>query len=511
MERTWYSSAYSAAAIPYGHRVSQHAASSPEHVAIVFVGAEGVVRTVTYRELDRSSTSVARLLAGRRVRAGSIVALALQNSVEHYQATLAAWKLGALVVPLNPQLPDAEREQLLALLPRAVVVADWSDLDERVVVSSDDVRRAAARLSADALPVVIAKPGKACTSGGSTGRPKIIVDPGPWAALPGDVWDGVPYRVGLRAGQTQLVAGSLYFNAPFSWSHFGLFEGHRIVLLEHFDPERVLDAIESYSANFVFAVPTMLLRLERAASIDRRDLSSIESILHAGASCPQWLKRAWIRRLGGRRIWEAYGASEAIGMTIIGGDEWLARPGSVGRPYKTKLRILGEAGGSVPAGAVGEIFSRPAYGSAFEYIGSPPLPEVDGFASVGDLGWLDDAGYLYVADRRVDLIISGGANVYPAEVEAALVEHPRVADAVVIGLPDAEWGRRVHAIVEPVHGGAAPPFAELNRHCRHRLALHKVPKTWEYMTRLPRDENLKIRRGALVAERAAGARESELR
>jgi bile acid-coenzyme A ligase len=234
-------------------------------------------------------------------------------------------------------------------------------------------------------------------------------------------------------------------------------------------------------------------------------VSSLAAVVHSAAPCPPWLKRAWIELVGPEHLFEGYGASEGVGGAVIRGDEWLARPGSVGRPY-CELKVLDEGGTSVPPGVVGEIWARRyTDGSAtYEYIGSPPAKTTpDGFVSVGDLGCLDDEGYLYIADRRVDLIISGGVNVYPAEVEAALSEHADVADVAVVGLSDEVWGSRVHAVVELRDAVRPPDEAELDRHCRERLAPYKVPKSYSFVDALPRNEAGKMRRKGIAD--AAGA------
>jgi bile acid-coenzyme A ligase len=247
--------------------------------------------------------------------------------------------------------------------------------------------------------------------------------------------------------------------------------------------------------------PIIMRRIILLPGIQGRDLSSIQAIQSSAAPCPEWLKRAWIDLIGAEKVHEVYGSTEGIGATMIRGDEWLEHPGSVGRPVSCELRILDEEGNDLPAGEVGEIFMRPLAegGPTYRYIGAPAAKATpDGFASIGDLGWLDDDGYLYIADRRTDMIVSGGANVYPAEVEAALSEHPALADCAVVGQPDEEWGRRVHAIIQPHDPDNPPSVAELDRHCRERIASYKVPKTWEFVHELPRNEAGKIRRSALA-------------
>jgi bile acid-coenzyme A ligase len=198
-----------------------------------------------------------------------------------------------------------------------------------------------------------------------------------------------------------------------------------------------------------------------------------------------------------------YGSTENAGLSRIRGDEWLTHPGSVGRPFNSEFRILDEAGRELPPGEVGEIYGRSTAspGPTFAYVGAPARSTADGFASVGDLGWLDAEGYLYIADRRSDMLITGGANVFPAEVEAALLEHPGVADAAVIGLPDPEWGQRVHALWQARDPERPPAVEALREHCRARLSAYKVPKSFECVTALPRSEAGKLSRPALVEAR----------
>lgn len=209
--------------------------------------------------------------------------------------------------------------------------------------------------------------------------------------------------------------------------------------------------------------------------------------------------------VGPSNVYESFGSAEAIGSATIRGDEWLLHPGSVGKSKDAELKILDEDGQEVGVDEVGEIFFKPRStdGPTYYYIGSPQLPVTsDGFSSVGDMGRLDSEGYLYIADRRVDLIISGGANVYPAEVEAILTNHPQIADVVVIGLPDEAWGKRVHALIEPKDLEDPPSDSDLTEFCKKSIASYKVPKTFELVTHIPRDGAGKIRRRSLIDERS---------
>lgn len=484
------------APIAYGRRVAELATLHPDKPAIYVASATGDVQAFSWQQLDRRSNQFARAMAAHGAGQGSMVVIGLPNGFAHYVAAIAAWKLGACTLPLRYDLPARERDPILALAQPGVVVADWRAMP---VATLDSAAFAASVTLSDAPhPERIAHPGKAIGSGGSTGRPKIIVEPGPWVRVPG----AEQRRAGFDLGQIQLVAGALYHNAPFSWSHYGLFDDQTLVVMERFDAVRAIELIERYRVNWLFLAPTMMRRIVLALDGRRPDFSSLEGLFHSAAPCPAWLKRAWIDLIGPTHVYEIYGSTEDLGSADIRGDEWLEHPGSVGRPSDCDLRIRDPEGRDLPPGAVGEIYTRRWDTKlTYAYLGAPPAKTApDGFSSVGDLGWLDEQGYLYLADRRVDLIISGGANVYPAEVEAALSEHIAIEDVAVIGVPDEEWGRRVHAVVQ-LRPDRSVSVSALDLFCRERLVAYKVPKSYEFIAELPREPSGKIRRSALVAER----------
>lgn len=489
--------------VSFGRRVSMLAATHPDKPALIFSPADGPEQRISWRTLDRDATRAARLLAANGVTPATFVVVALPNSPEHIVFALGAWKLGACVLPVQAALPAAERARVLRLVTPALIVGDWHEPDTVTVPSSE--RSRLELMPDEPLPDRVPHPGKAIASGGSTGEPKIIVDPRPWVKRPGECPFDMARWLGLSAGQVQLVAGPFFHNAPFYWAHHGLFEDHTLVLMEKFDPVHALDLIERHGVNWVFLAPTMLRRILRVPGVEHRNLSSLEAIYHAGAPTPDWLRQAWIDRIGAERMHEAFGSTEAVGFVSIRGDAWLQHRGSVGLPRGTELRILDERGEIAAPGITGEIYMRPADRTqpTYAYLGASPAKSTDdGFTSVGDLGWVDDEGYLYVADRRVDLILSGGANVYPAEVEAALSAHPLVADVAVIGLPDEDWGQRVHAVVQTIDGAEPPSITELDAFCRARLAGYKRPKSYEFVDQLSRNEAGKLRRSQLVDERA---------
>ena len=484
--------------VPYGEALAALAAERPDDAAVVFDRAGAAHRSVTFAELDDLARRAAAGLSRRGIGAGDTVAVVIGNSVELVALGFAVWRVGACFLPVAPSLPAPERAALLGVAQPSLVVTGAPAADV-ATATADDL------LACDPLPQhrhPIAWPGKAIGSGGSTGRPKAIVfdRPWAWAADAGDneVWR----RMGLRPGMRLLVAGPLYHNWHFDLCFNGLAAGCPIVLMERFDAGRAVQLIRRHRIQYVGLVPTMMRRIIQLPDLDPADLDSLEGLCHTAAPCPPSLKHRWLDLLGPERVYELYGATEGFGLTIIRGDEWLAHPGSVGRPVDTRVRIVDEAGDEVGAGTVGTIFaSRTDPAEHAVYAGAPPAPTTgDGFGTVGDLGWVDEDGFLYLADRRNDLIITGGVNVYPAEVEAALCEHPAVADCAVVGVADEEWGQRVTAVVELLPGAVVTP-ADLRDHCARRLAKPKVPKDVEIVSQLPRTEAGKLRRSALVGDR----------
>jgi bile acid-coenzyme A ligase len=476
------------AALSYGEAVRRLAERDPDAPAFVHEKS-----ALSRGELERRSNRLARAFAARGVRPGDRVTVELPNGLEHCVACLAAWKLGAVPNPVSPRLPRREREAILARAEPALVVGvDPAEAAGRPALPTGFEPDAA--LSDAPLPDQVPPHERAMASGGSTGAPKLIV-----AANPAVYDPDAPVWL-FAARRAALVPGPLHHAVPFSAAWQAVFGGAKAVLMSRFDASECLALIERHRVDRVCFVPTMLLRIWRLPEAERlgRDLSSLEFVMTGGAPCPAWLMRAWIDWLGPDVMHEAFGPSERIGGTFITGREWLARPGSVGRPPPgTRLRIADpETGEELPPGRMGEIWSLPAGGpgSTYRYVGAEPRRTPDGFESVGDMGWLDADGYLYLGDRRADMILTGGRNVYPAEVEAALESHPVVRSSAVIGLPDEDLGQRVHAIVEVIE---PLPEDELRAHLRDRLVAWKLPRSFEWADGPLRDDAGKLRRSAL--------------
>ncbi|MEE3330653.1 MAG: AMP-binding protein [Myxococcota bacterium] len=485
------------AIVSYGRALSLHAEQQPDAVAIAHEG-----RSVSRSELEASSRRMARCFAEHGVGVGDFVTIALPNGIRFLEATFAAWKLGAVPQPVSSQLPQAERNAILDRAQPSLVfgVAAGTHNDLTCLPEDHDTS------SYDDAPLrdVLPPNRQALASGGSTGTPKVIVD-----ILPAEVDPDVAFY-GIEPGRTSLIPGPLYHAGPFINATVTLLTGGDLVMMTRFDPREVLKLIEKHRIAFVNLVPTMLQRIWRLPEEERTafDLSSLQSVYTSGAACPAWLKRAWIDWLGPERIFEAYGATERIGGTMITGTEWLKRPGSVGRPtHGRKLKIVGDNGEELPAGEIGEVYMMPpgGQGSTYRYIGAEPRATRDGWESLGDMGYIDEDGFLYLADRRTDMIVTGGSNVYPAEVEAALDAHPNVQSSAVIGLPDDDLGQSVHAIVE-----AHPPVSEseLRSHLEELLVRYKTPRSFEFSDEPLRDDAGKVRRSQLRDQRIDRARDS---
>jgi bile acid-coenzyme A ligase len=473
-----------------GVRFDQLAAEDPDKAAVTYDGV-----THTRSELAARSNQMARRLSGLGVGVGSLVTIGLPNGVGFYQATLAAWKLGAVPQPISYRLPPAELSALINVADPAVVVG-MDPGDGRPWVAAGESLDG---LDDGPIAPVISPSWKAMTSGGSTGRPKLIV-----AATPA-VYEfvgaaGPLLRIGDE--ETFLCTGPLYHNGPFLFSLTALVRGGHIVVMERFDAAASLELVEQYGVTFMYLVPTMMSRILRLPEEKRarRDMSSVRTAYHLAAPCPPHVKQAWIDWLGPEVIVELYAGTEGQAVTVIDGAEWLRHPGSVGRVAMGEMKVLGPDGEPLPPGQIGEVWLRPPENqTTYRYIGATPR-ERDGWESLGDMGWFDDEGYLYLTDRQGDMILVGGANVYPAEVEAALEEHPAVLSSCVIGLPDPDYGNVVHAIVE-VRIDVTDD--ELFTHLAERLVTYKRPRTIERSRAPLRDDAGKVRRSALREARLA--------
>jgi bile acid-coenzyme A ligase len=474
--------------IPMGTLLGRQADKAPNAPVLTF----GEV-TLTRLEFEQRANRRARALAELGVLQDDMVVIALPNGFEFYETSFALWKLGATPAPVSYRLPDIELNGIIDLI------------EPRLVIGVDATRRAGhhglphgfepdARLSSAPLPERVAKYWKATTSGGSTGRPKVIVDHMP------SVWDPDALVIGRKPGETVLNPGPLYHTGPFVIMHTAVVGSSHVINMSRFEALEWLQLVALHRVEWAYLVPTMMNRIGRLSERDQFDVSSLNMIVHMAGPCPPWLKRQWIDWLGAGRIWETYAGTEAVGGCMNSGHDWLAHPGTVGRPMGgCEVFILDENGAPLPSGDIGEIYFQASTtsGAGFHYLGGEPRAS-GSLKGYGDIGYLDNDGFLYLSDRRTDMFVTGGANIYPAEIEAAIERHPAVRSCVVVGLPDEEFGQIAHAVVDiPDEArGDVDPEALL-QFLREHLVTYKLPRSMEFLSEPLRDDAGKVRRAAV--------------
>jgi long-chain acyl-CoA synthetase len=489
-----------------------HAAATPDRPALV-CGS----RRLTYAEFERWVNRVAHALAARGLAAGGRVALLLPNGPEFLAVTHAAANLGALAVPINWRWRRAEIAYVLGDAVPDVLVLDRAFLEEgaaaRAAAGRPAVERCLVVGGASDLPsfeeAVAVAPDTPPTDGvppggfnvlvytsGTTGQPKGVVHPTFDPAVGFAAQKRLVDMWGFRTDDVHLVVGPMYHTMPNAYAAQHLFVGATVVIMPRFDAEECLRLVARERVTTSSMVPAHFIRILELAPEVRaaHDLSSVRKILHAAAPCPPEVKRRIMQVFPPDTVWEFYGASEGPG-TIISPSEWLQRPGSVGRPWPgVTVKVVDDDGRELPAGAVGTIYLSTLGSRKFSYHNAPEKTAAafrGDFFTVGDMGWLDDAGYLFIADRRTDMVISGGVNIYPAEIEATLLAHPDVVDAAVFGVPDERWGESLRAVVEP-RRGTTLTAESLQAWCRERLADYKTPRSVDLVAELPRDPNGKV-------------------
>jgi long-chain acyl-CoA synthetase len=491
----------------------------------------GVLRGDVFVSLDELMSRARRAATGLRslgVEQGGSVALLLRNDHEFFEAAFAASALGAATVPINWH-GSAEEVAYVVNDSKAAVLVAHADLLHHVrdalpspltilgvptpdsIAATFDIDDATAALSSDVTPwstwrdgfdeiqdTYIGDPLSMIYTSGTTGHPKGV------RRLPGtndgslalDYMSEVTKLFGAWPGMRTIVAGPMYHSAPYAYGlvaarAYGAF----LVLEDRFDPEEFLSLIERHQITSMYMVPTMFVRLLRLPQEvrGRYDLSSLRHVSHTAAPCPPDVKRAMIEWWG-PIVDEFYGSTEVGFITGCTSEEWLAHPGTVGRPLPSSdVLVIGEDG-PVPVGESGEVFVRARANSDFTYFGkSEARAEVerDGLITCGDIGFLDGDGFLYLCDRARDMIISGGVNIYPIEIEACLLKLNGVADCAVFGIPDDEFGESIAAAVK-LDEGATLSADEIRAHVRAHLAGFKVPKVVTFHESLPREDSGKM-------------------
>jgi long-chain acyl-CoA synthetase len=481
------------------------AAERPDATALILPGGR-----VTFGELAARVNRISRRLRALGLTDGDTVAAVVGNGRTYFELALATGQVGMYLVPVSNHLTSAEVAYIVEDSGARVVVADRPvdgvGTTHRFAVEGSEWRdyEDLAGTGVDAAP--LDRPLMGATMGytsGTTGRPKgvrkTLAGTTPQEAL----------RAGTRASQVfgvrdgegvHLCCSPLYHNAPGSFAVQALHMGHTVVVLERFDARAVLDAIARHRVTWSHLVPTHFRRLLDLPGHVRNgaDISSVEALLHAGAPCPVEVKSqmlAWF----GPCVWEYYGATEGT-ATVASPQDWLRKPGTVGRPMSgVTVHILDDDGREVAPGEAGTVW----FTADFRYHEDPDKTAASRkgpLATVGDIGRLDEDGFLFLLDRRSDLIITGGVNVYPAEIEERLAEHPEVRDVAVIAIPDEQWGHRVLALVERGDPDDDTRLeTELRALCDRSLAGPKRPRDYEFRSSLPRTATGKLSRAALRA------------
>ena len=503
-----------------------HAQARPDHPAII-MAASG--ETVSYRQLDETANRFAHLLRSRGIGAGGHFGLLMENNALYLQLVWGSQRSGAMMVPISTRLTAPEIAYILRdcdakLLVTSTYFADRIEAlralcpECEFLVLDGEGEEDLAKALADQpdAPLSDPVPGQYMLySSGTTGRPKGVR---PRAPDSDDIQAAVPL-VGLAVmgagmpadgSMVYLSPAPLYHAAPLGWCTTAHRLGGTVVVMEKFDPETALQAIERYGVTDSQWVPTHFVRMLKLDPSQREgyDLSSHQRALHAAAPCPVPVKQAMIEWWG-PVVNEYYAGSEGIGMTLVKAQEWLERPGTVGRAIFGKLHICGPDGAELPPGEDGLIYFEneilPTYHNDPAKTAEAMHPE--GWMTLGDIGHVDAEGYLYLTDRKSHMIISGGVNVYPQEVENLLVSHPKVMDAAVFGAPDPDLGERVVAVVQPVtmHEAGEQLEAELRAYLEPELSRIKMPRLFEFRSELPREANGKLYKRELRDEFAARA------
>jgi fatty-acyl-CoA synthase len=489
---------------------SIHKQTNPAKPAIIMAGSG---ETITYGELDVRSNQVAQLLRARGIKVGDTVALCMENHPWFFCLAWGFQRAGVHYVGISSRLTPPEIAYILEdsgakLLFGSAYLAGTLDEVARLAPQVAQLRMdtpgemsaEAAIAAMPATPIADERAGvDMLYSSGTTGRPKGVKIP-----LPEDpAIDATNVLVqlammayGINENAIYLSPAPLYHAAPLRWSMTVHKIGGTVVVMEKFDPEAALATIEKYKITDGQFVPTHFVRMLKLPEEVRKkyDVSTLKCAIHAAAPIPVPVKEAMIEWWG-PVLYEYYAGTEGNGSTFITSQEWLKKKGSVGKALSGILHICDENGDEVPRGTEGQVFFEPSDPNlpTFEYHNDPVKTAESrnkhGWSSLGDVGYMDEDGYLFLTDRKSFMIISGGVNIYPQEIENLLVTHPKVADAAVIGAPDPDMGERVVAVVQPMDMGEATPelAAELTEYLSGQLSRVKMPRQIDFREQLPRE------------------------
>ena len=483
-----------------------HAATAPDRPAVIMADSG---TALTYGDLERRANQGAQLLRQLGVRSGDAIAIWLSNRTEYFELYWAGQRAGVYITPIATGLTGDEAAYIVTNSEAKLLVAEPELLERLAGYETPDCAHrftlsdwTEAREQQPETPIADESAGfHMVYSSGTTGRPKGVrlALTGGDPTEPHDLAERAGQGYGIGPGTRYLSPAPLYHTAPLAFCTSCHRLGATVVLMPKFEPSAALQAIERYRVSVTQMVPTMFVRMLKLPAEERLgyDVSSLKTVIHAAAPCPIDIKRAMIAWLG-PIIYEYYGGSEGNGSTGITSEEWLKKPGSVGKASWGAIHVCNDAGRELPPGGQGIIYFEGGWD--FQYLGDPEKtrdsrhPDHPNWSTLGDIGYLDEDGYLFLTDRRSYMIISGGVNIYPQEVENLLITHPRIADAAVIGVPNAEMGEEVKAVVQPLDwADATPEFAaELIAYCRANLSPVKCPRSVDFDPALPRLDNGKL-------------------
>jgi long-chain acyl-CoA synthetase len=499
-----------------GMSLAWQASQHPERTAIFSAAGD-----CTFALLNERVNRVAHALRAAGLQPGDGVALLCMNRTEFAEVFFATQRSGLRLTPINWHMRPEEVAYVAADCGARALLVD-ARFPEASALAAEQAGAAELRLAiggslpgygdyeaaiADASGEDVSDPRLGDTmlyTSGTTGRPKGVrrAMPDPEKAVLGYKLLSAVFDFRPDEADVALATGPLYHSGPINLClAIPINHGIPTYLMEKWDAERMLGLISKHRVTHTFCVPTMFRRLLALPDEVRSaaDLSTLRFVIHGAAPTPVEDKQAIIEWLG-PIVTEIYAATEGMGC-LVSSAEWLARPGTVGRP-SGDIRIVDEQGEPVPRGSVGTVFLQPVGGGDFEYHGDTEKTagaKRDGYFTVGDLGYLDDEGYLFLTGRSAEVIISGGTNIYPAEIDAVLLRHPAVRDGAAVGVPDAEWGEVVKAVVA-LEADATPGDAlaeEILAHCKSELATYKTPRNVDFVEEIPRSEAGKIVRREL--------------
>ena len=492
--------------------ITEQARATPDKPAFI-MGASGEV--VTFAELDAKANQIAQLLRASGIQTGQHVAMMLKNCREFIEVVFGCSRAGVVFTPISTHLKKEETAYIINNCNARLFIASASlasvateaaehapELLRKFIVGGEtagfeDWQSAVASQPSDEIsdqslgvPMLY--------SSGTTGKPKGIFR----APQNTDLDAPHPLKLvgayyGFSDTTVYLSPAPLYHSAPLFYNTLNMTGGGTSIIMDRFDPEQALALIERYEVTHSQWVPSMFIRMLKLPDgiRERYDVSSMQRAIHAAAPCPIDIKRQMINWWG-PVICEYYSSTEGVGFTLIDSEDWLAHPGSVGRPLTGVPKILDDEMKVLPPGEVGQIYFDEI--GRFEYFDEPGKTDeafdTRGWGTVGDMGYLDADGYLYLTDRKNFMIITGGVNVYPAEIEGLLVTHPQIADAAVFGIPNEEYGEEVKAVVQLLHHEEAGDAlaGDLILWMKERLSSVKVPKSVDFMEQLPRMDNGKL-------------------